>query len=256
MFFILSKTLGIFSSPANLIIAFTLLAFAINNTKVKRFCAFLALVMLFFFSNQAVYSFFIRKWAYELVPIANISNYHVAIVLGGASRIELLDTNRVFLNENAGDRIMHSIQLYKMGKVKKILFTSGSASLTGNKLAESSQAKKLYYLLGVPEEDLILETQSRNTYENALFSSRILNEQYQCQRYLLVTNALHMKRGLACFSKLGVQCDPFPIDNDGAYDEREWHMYFAPKLYVMGGWERFFHEYFGYIAYQIKGYID
>jgi len=100
-------------------------------------------------------------------------------VLGGASRIELLDTNRVFLNDNAGDRIIHSIQLYKMGKVKKILFTSGSAALTGRKISEASQAKKLYYILGVPTEDLILETQSRNTYENALYTTEILNKSFQ-----------------------------------------------------------------------------
>ena len=110
--------------------------------------------------------------------------------------------------------------------------------------------------MGVPKEDLILETESRNTYENALFSSKILNSSFTNQKYLLVSNALHLKRGLACFDKLGIKCDPFPVDNDGAYDEKEWHMYVAPKLYVMTGWERFFHEYFGYLAYKIKGYIN
>ncbi len=158
MFFILSKTIGLLSSPANFIIAFTLLAFLLKSDVWKRIFAFLALALLLFFTNQAIYTFFIKKWAYPITPIDRVGNYDVAIVLGGASRIELLDTNRVFLNENAGDRIIHSIQLYKMGKVKKIIFTSGSAALTGRKISEATQAKKLYYILGVPADDLIIET--------------------------------------------------------------------------------------------------
>jgi len=63
-----------------------------------------------------------------------------------------------------------------------------------------------------------------------------------------------MKRGLACFDKLGIKCSPFPVDNDGGYDDREWNMYIMPKLYVMSGWERFFHEYIGYWAYKFKSY--
>lgn len=255
MFFILSKTLGLFSSPANIIILFALLSFCFRKEKLKKTMGWIAFILFIFFTNQAIYSFFISKWAYPLIPINKTDHYDVAIVLGGASRCEPLDTNRVFLNENAGDRIIHSIQLYKLGKVDKILFTSGSASLTGNKLAEADQAKKLFYTLGIPKEDLILENKSRSTFENALFSSEILKNSYPNKKYLLITNAMHMKRGLACFTKNGISCSPFPIDNEGAYDEKEWDMYIVPKVYVLRGWERFAHEILGYWAYQLKGYI-
>lgn len=255
MFFILSKTIGIFSSPANIIILFILFSLFLKNKRFKKISAFLSVFLFLFFTNQAIYTIFVKMWAIEITPIEKIKNYDVAIVLGGASRIELEDTNRVFLNENAGDRIIHSIQLYKEGRVKKILFTSGSAALTGLKISEASQAKKIFYKLGVPKEDLIIEDKSRNTFENALFSKTILDSCCKSQKYLLISNGIHLKRGLACFKKLGIECTPFSVDNDGAYDKSEWHMYFAPKIYVMNGWERYFHEIFGYYAYKIKDYI-
>lgn len=255
MFFILSKTIGLLSSPSTIIILFIFLAFAFKSDVLRRISAFLALIITFLFTNQALYTYVIQRWAVPIVPISTVSDYDVAIVLGGASRIDMSDTDRVFLNENAGDRIVHAVQLYKTGKVKKILFTSGSAALTGMKISEASQAKKLFYMLGVPKEDLLLEDRSRNTYENALYSKQILDTLNLGKKYMLVSNGLHLKRGLACFEKLGVKCTPFSIDNDGDYDRKEWHMYIMPKIYVMSGWERFFHEYFGYWAYKFQGYI-
>lgn len=255
MFFILSKTLGLFTSPANIIVIIALCTFLIKNQLLKKRMAFLALGLFLFFTNQAIYSFFIRKWVVPIVPIAQIDNYDLALVLGGASRVDLEDTNRVFLNENAGDRIIHAIQLYKMGKVKKILFSSGSASLTGSKLAEANQAQKLFYMMGVPKKDLIIENKSRNTFENAMYSAEIIKKDSSLKRILLVTNGLHMKRGLACCVAVGLSCKPFPIDNDGAFDEKEWDMYVVPKMYMFSGWDRFSHEFIGYQVYRIKGYI-
>ncbi|MFN0047837.1 MAG: YdcF family protein [Cytophagales bacterium] len=256
MFFFLSKTIGLLASPSTLIFALIAISFLIKKEVLRKVTLFFALGLLFFLSNQAIYSYFIKKWAYPITPIAEIDGFDIAIVLGGASRLDFSDTNRVFLNENAGDRIVQAVQLYKMRKIKKILYTSGSASLTGNKLAEADQAKKLFYILGVAKDDLILENQSRTTYENALYSAIILKRDYADMRYLLITNGLHMKRGMACFEKQAIECTPFPIENDGAYDEKEWDTYVIPKIYVMVGWERFFHEYVGFWSYKFKGFVS
>jgi uncharacterized SAM-binding protein YcdF (DUF218 family) len=254
MYFILSKTIGILTSLSFYFSVLIALLVIVKSNKFKKKLIGLLCVSFFIFTNQAVYTWAVKIWAVPITPLAELKSYDIGIVLGGASHIEMEDTNRVFLNENAGDRIVQAIHLYKIGKIKKILFTSGSASLTGNGLSEASQAKKLFLLLGVDKEDLILESKSRNTYENALFSAQILN-QYSYKTYLLISNSLHLKRGLACFKKQGIDCTPFAVDNEGTFDKAEWHMYIVPKLYVLNGWERMIHEIVGFYAYKIKKYV-
>jgi uncharacterized SAM-binding protein YcdF (DUF218 family) len=250
MFYVISKILGAFASPFIWILG----VLGIFIWKKNKKWLYATLLLSFIFTNQVFYSIMVSFWAIPLVPIKKIPKADIAIVLGGASRIDLADTDRVFLNEGDGDRIIHAIQLYKMGKVKKILFTSGAGSLTGAGLSEALFAKKLFLMLGVLSQDLILETESKTTYENALFSALILKKYYPNQKYLLVTNALHERRGLACFKKQGIICLPFSINNEGSFDVYEWSYYYLPRAYVLNAWDRYLHELIGFCAYRLKGY--
>ena len=66
---------------------------------------------------------------------------------------------------------------------------------------------------GVAKEDLILEDQSQNTYENAVLSKPFLTE-LEAKSALLVTSAFHMQRSLAVFEKAMpvVQWIPYGTD--------------------------------------------
>ena len=228
--------------------------FGINLINKSKKWLYLSIFFTFFFTNQVIYGIIVSFWAIPLTPIKSVEKADIAIVLGGASRIDLSDTNRVFLNDGEGDRIIHAIQLYKMGKVDKILFTSGSADVIGMKYSEALFARKLFIMLGVAPEDLILETKSRNTYENALFSSQIIKKDYPKKKYLLVTNSLHEKRGLACFEKQGIHCTPFSINTEGGFYLYQFSGYIVPSAHTLTAWDRFLHEFIGYWVYKIKGY--
>ena len=54
--------------------------------------------------------------------------------------------------------------------------------------------------LGVETNRVIYEDQSRNTYENAVFSKRLIDPG-QSERWLLVTSARHMPRAIGSFRK-------------------------------------------------------
>ena len=56
--------------------------------------------------------------------------------------------------------------------------------------------------LGIPRENIIEEDQSRNTYENLLFSMNIIREQ-KLQQPTLVTIDLYTRRAVATARKLG-----------------------------------------------------
>jgi uncharacterized SAM-binding protein YcdF (DUF218 family) len=76
----------------------------------------------------------------------------------------------------------------------------------------------------VPENAILLEIESRTTYENAVFSKRLL-EANGLEEIRLVPSALHMPRALATFRSLGITAIPAPTDFE-VVDQRTttvWH---------------------------------
>ena len=67
---------------------------------------------------------------------------------------------------------------------------------------EANTMAELLALLGVPADALILETRSRNTYENAVEVKQELAA-LGAERVGLVTSAMHMPRSVALFEKQG-----------------------------------------------------
>ena len=57
----------------------------------------------------------------------------------------------------------------------------------------------------------MLEDQSRNTRENAIFTRRLVDPK-PGERWLLVTSAWHMPRAIGVFRKAGFEIEAFPVD--------------------------------------------
>jgi len=132
------------------------------------------------------------------------------IVLGGILGQPLPPRTTADLGDPV-DRIMQALRIYRAGKAPLIVISAGNqpwqaavapeAQLIGNLLAE----------LGTPRSALILETESRNTRENALNTAAIFN-QHGWRTGLLVTSGAHMPRALAAFQKLGLAVTPAATD--------------------------------------------
>ncbi len=254
MFFILSKILRLLLYPTTWIFILLILTLTIKNAKRKKVVAFFTLILFFLVSNGYIISKLISYYETPLVPISKINNYDLGIVLGGASRLVESDTNRLFLGPS-GDRIVQAIQLYKLGKIKKILFSGGSGNLAGTKTPEAMMVKKYFLQIGIPELDMIFEQKSRNTYENALFTKQILaDSQWIDKKCLLITSSLHMPRSMAIFKKQKLDVAPFSIDQmyDPAY--RDFDFYIAPKTESIQMLENLLHEIIGFITYKMMGY--
>ena len=80
-----------------------------------------------------------------------------------------------------------------------------------DKGAEAEIARRVLVSLGVPEKDILVETKSVNTTQNARFSAEILEEKGFHQP-ILVTSAFHMKRAVLNFETVGVPVVPYPTD--------------------------------------------
>lgn len=95
-------------------------------------------------------------------------------------------------------RIEHAVTAYKKKYAPKILL-SGELALqkeTGINLG------KIYTIsLGVPEQDILLEEESKSTYENALFSKDIVQEKGY-KSIIVVTYPTHTRRTKRIFKEI------------------------------------------------------
>lgn len=255
MFFIVSKIIGIFISP--MIWIFLLLIFGFINKKNRKLLFILSLVIFYFFSNGFIYDEFARKWEIkddkEGDSLKNypktLKVYDIGIVLGGLADY---DKEIGFHNFNKhADRIIFAEQLYRKGVIKKIMVVGGNGFLLPNNYIESEAMRNHLVNNGIPEKDILIENKSRNTKENAFFSSQILKQKHPEGNFLLITSAIHMRRALFCFKKAGIYPEYYATDLVKTYRVLHLNYILIPRANTLVLWEELMHEWIGYIAYRI-----
>jgi uncharacterized SAM-binding protein YcdF (DUF218 family) len=93
----------------------------------------------------------------------------------------------------------------------RILFSGGSPALFSSEAPEAEFAVRLLQSLGIPRDRILVEEQSRNTVENAVFS-QLVAQPKPGERWLLVTSAYHMPRSMGVFRAVGFTVEPYPVD--------------------------------------------
>jgi uncharacterized SAM-binding protein YcdF (DUF218 family) len=142
-------------------------------------------------------------WETEGTKIEEVDHYDCAIVLGGMAEFD--ENNNRLSMRRGGDRIWQAINLYHLGKVDKILISGNNGYILDDGLDEANQFKEVLIQNEIPAEDILVEVKSKNTYENAVESKKILDKHDEIESVLLVTSALHMRRSKACFEKAGYE---------------------------------------------------
>ena len=141
--------------------------------------------------------------AFLIVNYSNKSvvvNSDAAIILGSAVIND--QPSPVFQ-----ERINYGITLYKLGVVKRLIFTGGVGK--GQSFSESEVARAYAITNGVRAKDILIEQQSTITYENFLEAKKI-TQQANIQRILVVSDPLHMKRAMMMADQLGFNAQPAP----------------------------------------------
>jgi uncharacterized SAM-binding protein YcdF (DUF218 family) len=254
MFFILSKTLYYLGLPLLWIAAFFIYSYFCKNKKRKILFFKLGLVFLIFFSNRFIINEVISAWEIKPIKFSEVKKYDLGIVLTGVTNSRITPRDRVNFDKGA-DRVLHTVQLYKSGKIKKILISGGSGLLFGDSISEAEDLAKVFLMCGIPGQDLILEKRSVNTRENALFTKNLLEQKQIKGEYLLITSAFHLRRARQCFNKVGLNPDVFPVDFYS--DQRKFtpDVLLLPNEFALSKWTIIIHEIIGMITYKIMGYI-
>lgn len=213
------------------------------------------LVIALFFSNTFIFKEFVRLWEVPATSVSEIEHHEVGIVLGGMFEFDN-DTERLSIRRG-GDRIWQGIDLYKRGKIDKLLLSGDNGYVSDRGLHESKQLKEVLVRWGIPEQDIIIEDKSKNTAQNAEETVHLLNKSYpHFSSFLLITSAKHMKRAQACFEKKGLSVTPFSTDPFvGPERSYHWDEFIIPNGSNFSDWFSLNKEILGYVVYDIMGYI-
>lgn len=253
MFFVLSKILQYLLMPLLWIIALLVFGMISKKQPQNRRALQLATGALLFFTNPFLVNEVWLLWEPEAVLMHEAKTYDAGIVLTGVTRGDRQPHDRTHYSEGA-ERILDAIQLYKMGKLRKIIITGGSGSLQAVVNTEARDLQRTALYAGVAPQDILLEEKSRNTRENALFTRELLRQHPKLKRLVLITSAFHIRRAKGCFAHVGVPVDTFPTDFQTHDRSFALNDLLIPEVSALANWDRLVREWVGYVAYKLWGY--
>ena len=255
MFFFLSKILAFIIAPYTWI--FCGLLYLLKkawNTPFKKWILGLT-VFMYVISNSFLMDEVVRAWEYCDDDIyLKDTKYDIAIVLGGMGRID--ERQKRFDFGFSGDRLFQTLELYHKKRVGKILITGGSGSISKPNQREAAYIKKYLTAIAIPDSAIIIENNSKNTYENAVFTKQILDSMQFKGSILLVTSSFHMRRAIAIFNKAGYKnITPYITNKFTGKRKFEFDYCFIPNIEAIFSLNLILHEMAGYITYKLKGYL-
>ena len=213
-----------------------------------------SLVILYICCNSFIVDECFRQYEpvtpdYDLMS----TKYDGAIVLGGIGSVDLRLKKLNF--GWSSDRLFQMLPLYYKGRVKKIIFTGGSGSIEFKENKEGLYVQKYLRSIHIPDSAMVIESESKNTYENAIFTKKILDSLKLKGNFLLVTSGYHMPRAMAIFKKAGyTNITPY-VTNRMSGDRRfGFDHLFIPNIDALFSLQLLIHEWLGFIVYKIKGY--
>ena len=215
MFFLLSKILGFFALPSNIVATLATVGVALLFTRFQRAgrrLAVASVVLLLLaglspLGNALIYPLEERFPPWDAARGAPTG----VVVLGGAIGPDISAARGTpDLNESA-ERLTAAAALARKYPDAKIIYSGGDARLVIHGGIEAEFAATLLESLGIPRARIIMEGKSRNTVENALFS-KALADPKPGERWLLVTSAYHMPRSIGVFRRAGFAVEAYPVD--------------------------------------------
>jgi len=133
------------------------------------------------------------------------------IVLGGSLNPGLGKDRQEISVNGAVERLLAFAALARRYPKAKLVFTGGSGDPFDQKNREADVARQLLPQLGLQNREIIYERESRNTFENAQFSKKLVKPGPK-DRWILVTSARHIPRAVGVFRKAGWAVIPYPVD--------------------------------------------
>jgi len=132
--------------------------------------------------------------------ITTNENAEAALVLGAAV---LGDVPSPVFEE----RLRHAADLYRQGRVTRIVLTGGRSP--EDELTEAEAGRRWLVDYGIPADAILMEDRSRTTLENFVFSAPLLAEN-GIATVLVVSDPIHMRRAAEIAERTNIAALPSP----------------------------------------------
>jgi uncharacterized SAM-binding protein YcdF (DUF218 family) len=177
------------------------------------------------------------EWRYEPLKAAP-ADVPALVVLGGGSE--------------SLRRCERAAALFRPDVHTLVLASGGRLRADGP--TEADDMRGWLVRLGVSPSAVVAEGEGQSTHENAVRCAAILRER-GVGRAVLVTDAVHMPRAVACFRKQGIEVVPAP--GEWMAQRTEWQLpeYYLPKAGSAAHCEYALREWLGLAWYWLRGRI-
>lgn len=255
MFFVISKLFWIVAEPINFILILGVLGVLLSFGRTARFGRGLSatsIILLAITGFSPLGALLLRPLEDRFPqPPAQMAAPTGIIVLGGSLNADLTAARGVPTLPESAARLTTGVALARRFPKARLIFTGGSASISGKGAPEAPGVRELWLSLGVPADQMSFEAKSRNTWENAVFTRARVDPKPD-QTWLLVTSAWHMPRAMGIFRKAGFNVVAYPVDYRTYGDDRDLRL---PRsaLDEMAMLDTAMHEWVGLVAYHLTG---
>jgi uncharacterized SAM-binding protein YcdF (DUF218 family) len=170
------------------------------------------------------------------------------VVLGGGHRSDLSLPANSQISAAALGRVVEGVRLHQVIPGSTLLLSGGAVF---DPVPEAEVMARVAVLLGVKPRNIILESDSRNTAEEAEIIAKMIGR----ERCILVTSAAHMPRTMALFRKRGLEPIPAPTDFLAPNAPSSGPGRFLPGVGSLGQTQTALHEYLGLAWAWLRGEI-
>jgi uncharacterized SAM-binding protein YcdF (DUF218 family) len=253
MFFILSKVLLFLIQPFNWILIVGGIALLTKDPSKRKKRGMAAVVLFLLFSNTYIIQQITMRWQAPEKTMQPGEQYEVGILLTGFASFNVKTGKAYF--KGASDRFIQTARLYHQKHIKKIIVSGGNSSIKKSRqqFKEGDFVAEQLKQLGIPEQDIILDNQSRNTHENGLFTKRIIDSLRLPPPYLLITSATHIPRSQHVFNKIGLPTTAYPCHFTAIDNPPDFPGVIMPSFEAFELWNTFMKENVGLLMYKLTG---
>lgn len=233
-----------------MLLGFCLLYF---KRRLGSSCVILGIVTVYLASVGPVARYLMHSLEadYLPVPISQLPEADAIVVLGGG----VLNPHapRIEVEFDDGDRVHYASKLYKAGKAPLLVISGGNVFHQAGMLSNADYTLQVIKGWGVAEENVRVEGKSRNTYENAAETARLIKE--TSPTILLVTSAFHMRRSKLLFEAQGFDVITASSDIQATLQTAPLLIDWLPDVYMLHMSTRAIHEYVGLAVYRWRGWL-
>ncbi len=188
---------------------------------------------------------------YPKKPARDLPRADVIVIFGGNTQSNRANWFEPYNRATAVDRVDLAEALYLASRAPRILI-SGSAR--DGKITEAQIIARQLRQRGIPDSALLLENDSRNTYENARFTDIAMRGK-KLKTALLVTSALHMPRALGSLEKRGIQVTAASGAAQIVLPANHPPELWVPHLRSLEASRTIIKEYLGLFGYWVRGWL-